>query len=113
MTIKEGGGVLFWDAAARAAAGAYVPFVLWFNFLAGFAYVVAGIGLWRRARWSVGLSFGILLSTAAVFVAFGLHIFFGGAYENRTLIAMTLRTTVWLFLAVWAYRNIRSVPAAA
>ena len=46
LTIKEGGTILFGDAAARAAAGNYVPFVLWFNFVAGFAYVFAGIELW-------------------------------------------------------------------
>jgi len=106
MTIWEGGGVLFWDAAARAAAGAYVPFVLWFNFLAGFAYVAAGVGLWKRTHWSVWLSFGILICTAAVFATLGLHILSGGAYENRTVIAMTLRTSVWLVLAVWAHRSI-------
>ena len=33
MTLKEGGAVLFVDGAGRQAAGSYVPFVLWFNFL--------------------------------------------------------------------------------
>jgi len=37
LTIREGGAVLFVDGAARVAAGDFVPFVLWFNFLAGFA----------------------------------------------------------------------------
>ena len=41
MTIKSGGAVLFTDGEARLAAGDYVSFVLWFNFLAGFLYVVA------------------------------------------------------------------------
>ena len=50
MTIWEGGAVLFVDGAARQAAGHYVPFVLWFNFLAGFAYVLAGVGLFLRKR---------------------------------------------------------------
>ena len=54
MTIWEGGAVLFVDGAARQAAGHYVPFVLWFNFLAGFAYIVAGVGLWMRRRWPRG-----------------------------------------------------------
>jgi hypothetical protein len=39
MTIKEGGAVLLGNEAAVAAAGNYVPFVLWFNFLSGFAYI--------------------------------------------------------------------------
>lgn len=37
LTIQEGGAVLFWSESARAAAGQYVPFVVWFNFLAGSA----------------------------------------------------------------------------
>ena len=37
--------MLFGGEAARAAAGQFMPFVLWFNFIAGFAYVVAGVGL--------------------------------------------------------------------
>ncbi|MBX3632078.1 MAG: hypothetical protein KF695_04110 [Simplicispira sp.] len=104
MTLKEGGTVLFGGAAARAAAGAYVPFVLWFNFLAGFAYVVAGIALWRRQRWAAGLALGIALATALVFAAFGIHVLTGGAYEIRTAAAMTLRTTVWLVIAALAWR---------
>lgn len=37
LALKEGGTVLFGDEAARAAAGNDMPFVLWFNFLTGFA----------------------------------------------------------------------------
>ena len=55
LTIKEGGTILFGNDVAHAAAGNYVPFVLWFNFLAGFAYVVAGAGLWLSQRWAVWL----------------------------------------------------------
>jgi hypothetical protein len=50
LTIKSGGTILFGEDAAREAAGNYVPFVLWFNFLAGFAYVIAGAGLWIQTR---------------------------------------------------------------
>ena len=37
-TVAKGTQVLFGSAVARVDAGHYVPFVLWFNFLAGFAY---------------------------------------------------------------------------
>ena len=104
LTLREGGAVLFVDGAARQAAGHYVPFVLWFNFLAGFAYVVAGIALWRRQRWAAGLALGIALATALVFAAFGIHVLTGGAYEMRTAAAMALRTTVWLAIAALAWR---------
>ena len=79
LTLKEGGAVLFVDGAARQAAGHYVPFVLWFNFLAGFAYVAAGAGLWRRRRWAAWLALAIALATALVFLAFGVHVALGGA----------------------------------
>ena len=104
MTLKEGGTVLFGNEAARTAAGAYVPFVLWFNFLAGFAYVVAGLALWRRQRWAAGLALGIAVATALVFAAFGVYVMNGGAYEKRTVVAMALRTTVWLAIGVLAWR---------
>ena len=104
MTLKEGGTVLFGGEAARTAAGAYVPFVLWFNFLAGFAYVVAGIALWRRQSWAAGLALGIALATALVFAAFGVYVMSGGASEVRTMAAMALRTTVWLVVGALAWR---------
>jgi len=42
-TIASGGTALFGGEAARAAVGNAVSFVLWFNFLAGFLYVIAGV----------------------------------------------------------------------
>ena len=106
LTIKEGGTILFGNAAARAAAGNYVPFVLWFNFLAGFAYVIAGIGLWRQQHWAAWLAAAIAVVTALTFAAFGAHVASGGAYEQRTVIAMSLRTLVWTAIAVLAYRRL-------
>ncbi len=104
LTLKEGGTVLFGGEAARSAAGAYVPWVLWFNFLAGFAYVGAGMALWRRLGWAAWLALGIGLATALVFAAFGLHVLTGGAFEARTVGAMALRTVVWLGIGTLALR---------
>lgn len=105
LTVTSGGKVLFGSEAARAAAGAYVPFVLWFNFLAGFAYIAAGIGLWRWQRWAAWLALGIAAATALVFAAFGVHIALGGAFEPRTVAAMALRTVFWVAIAVVAQRR--------
>lgn len=98
MTIREGGSSLFVESA-RIAAGNYVPFVLWFNFVAGFGYVIAGVGIWRQHKWAAQLSLAIAVLTVLVFLAFGLHIYFGGLYETRTVAAMTLRSAVWLGIA--------------
>ena len=107
LTIKEGGTILFGDGVARAAAGNYVPFVLWFNFLAGFAYVVAGAGLWLNQRWAVWLAITIAVATFFAFAALGAHVGTGGAYELRTVVAMSLRTLVWVTIAAVAWRGTR------
>ena len=99
LTLKSGGEVLFIDGAGRAAAGNYVPFVLWFNFLAGFAYIAAGIGLALWRPWAKPLAFGLATLTVAVFAAFGVHVWAGGAFEQRTIGAMALRSAVWLGIA--------------
>ncbi|MBK0328837.1 hypothetical protein I5535_16235 [Rhodobacteraceae bacterium F11138] len=95
LTVLSGGRALFGGAEARAAVGEAVPFVLWFNFLAGFAYVTAGIGLILQKSWAAKLSIAILVATVLVMIAFGAHVLLGGAYEMRTVWAMSLRTVVW------------------
>ena len=100
MTIFSGGRALF----GGVDMGAVVPFVLWFNFVAGFAYVLAGIGLWRGAGWAPLLALAIAVATAAVFAAFLWHVLSGGAWEARTMGAMILRTGVWATIATLALR---------
>ena len=106
LTVLSGGRALFGGAEARAAVGNAVPFVLWFNFMAGFAYIAAGIALFLRRRAAVVLSLGILAATVLVFLAFGIHVMLGNAYEMRTVGAMILRTCVWAVLSVVALRTV-------
>lgn len=107
LTLKEGGLVLYGDEAAVQAAGEYVPFVLWFNFIAGFFYILAGIGMWLQRRWAVWLAVSLAAATAFVFAAFGLHVALGGVFAQRTVIAMSLRTVIWTAIAVIAWQQIR------
>jgi hypothetical protein len=83
-----------------------VPFVLWFNFLAGFAYLGAAAGLARARRWAALLSLAIAAATGLAFLAFGVHVLRGGAFEQRTVAAMSLRTGVWAAIAVVACRRL-------
>jgi len=106
MTIKEGGSVLLGNEEAVAAAGNYVPFVLWFNFLSGFAYIAAGVGLWLQQRWAIWLAIAIAAAIMITFAAFGMHINTGGAYEQRTVVAMAMRTVVWVVIAWVATRMV-------
>lgn len=106
LTLKSGGEVLFIDGVGRAAAGNYVPFVLWFNFLMGFIYIAAGIGFWLQKTWAVWLAVFIAIATLAIFAAFGVHVAQGGLFEQRTLKAMILRSSVWTFISLVTYFRI-------
>lgn len=99
MTIISGGRALFGDEQARAAVGNAVPFVLWFNFLAGFAYIFTGIGLWKKCHWAKTASIAIAGCTALIGVAFIAVVLRGSAYESRTAGALLLRLTFWTVTA--------------
>jgi len=111
LTIVSGGRALFGGPAAEAAAGNAVPFVLWFNFLSGSVYVLAGIGIAMGRRWAVMLSIGLAATIATVFALFGLYVFQGAAFEMRTVGAMSLRLIVWVAIAAVAGRHIVSRKA--
>lgn len=106
LTILSGGMVLFGGATVRAAAGDAVPFVLWFNFLSGFVYVIAGIGMFMRRRWALMLATGLAIAIATVFALLGLHIYQDGSFEMRTVAAMSLRLLVWLAIAAVAAQHL-------
>jgi hypothetical protein len=53
LTIFSVGQALFGEELARASVGNAVGFVLWFNFIAGFFYMLAGVALLRRWRWGI------------------------------------------------------------
>lgn len=100
LTIWSGGMVLFGPEAARAAAGRIVPFVLWFNFLSGAAYIAAGAGIILERRFGYALAFALALSLAVILAAFLAAVAYGHEWETRTLWALIVRLGFWVF-AVW------------
>ncbi len=108
-TVISGSKSLFTEVGSFAA-GKYLPFVLWFNFATGFAYVLGGVGIARDQEWSRKLALFIAVATCLVFVFFGIHIVMGGAYENRTVIAMALRSVFWLTVARLLYLRFKVEP---
>lgn len=107
LTIYSAGIILFGDDSAGVAAGNYVSFVVWFNFVAGFFYIAAGIGLWLQQRWAVWLAAMIVITTAITLAALGFYIYYGEAFELRTLIAMSMRIMVWLVITLVAVKFLR------
>lgn len=108
MTILSGGGVLFGPAETRASAGNYVGLVVWFNFLAGGAYVAAAVGLWLRKRWAAHLATLIAVATAVVALGFAFLVLRGEAFEMRTVGALALRFVFWVAVALLAHRATRN-----
>ena len=110
MTVLTGGRALFGGLESRADFGNAVPFVLWFNFLAGFVYIVAGAGLLQCRRWAVYTSLFVAVTTILVFVAFGVHVLGGGAFERRTIGALTIRSLFWIAVTIVSMRAMKRTP---
>lgn len=110
-TVASGGAALFGGEAGAAFAGDAVPFVLWFNFLAGFAYVAAAFALWRGHRLAFPFAAALALATLLVFALFAIAVAAGIPHETRTVAAMTLRSGFWIAVAwlLWRDRTHRTV----
>lgn len=113
LTVFSGGRALFGGAAARAELGNIVPFVLWFNFTAGFVYVLVGALLLRAQRWAVPGAIFLAVSTVLVFLAFAAHIVAGGAFEMRTVGALSIRSLFWIVVALVAVRAGQATAAGS
>jgi hypothetical protein len=113
LTVFSGGRALFGGTEARAELGNIVPFVLWFNFLAGFVYVLAGLALLQARRWAAPVALFLAVSTVLVFLAFAAHILAGGAFEVRTVGAISLRSLFWIAVALVAWRAMAVTPTGS
>ncbi|KZK78131.1 hypothetical protein PsW64_03769 [Pseudovibrio sp. W64] len=105
LTLISGGSVLFGPVEVQVAAGDYMPVVLWFNFLAGFLYIGAAIGIWLQRNWALGLSAFIAVATGLIALGFGFLVFQGVAYEMRTVGALAVRIGVWTVITLTLMRS--------
>lgn len=104
VTLITGWRVLFGGMAEQLALSDVALRVVWFNFIVGFAYLIAGFGLFRRAPWAAKLAAGIVGVTVLAAAAFAVHKLSAGSYELLTVWALALRAGVWLVIA-WAARE--------
>lgn len=96
-TLYSGSKALF----GGADMGNAVPFVLWFNFVMGFAYLAGAALIYRRHPAALPVAWTIGIATALVFAAFLVATMLGTPFEMRTVGAMILRSGFWLASA-WA-----------
>lgn len=108
LTILSGGRALSGGTVAQAAAGNALPFVPWFNFLSGFVYGLARLGIALRKGLAGKLGIRLAFAILAVFAVFGWHVLQGGADEMRNVGAMVLRLAVWVGIAGYLDRSARA-----
>ncbi len=106
LTIRSSGLVLFTTGEFHQQQGNFVPFVVWINFICGFAYVIAATGLFLMKRWATHLAYLITLVTGTTYIFFGLHLMNGGLHEMQTIVAMAIRTLFWTAISGLAYYHI-------
>jgi hypothetical protein len=109
LTLFSGGTVLFGSDESRAAAGAIVLWVLWFNFLSGAVYIVAGAGIFLARPWGRTLARLLAAAILVVLAAYLWHIGTGEPWEERTLGALALRLGFWVALALLARPSVKRV----
>jgi hypothetical protein len=113
LTLWSGGRALFGGPLLQLAVGNAVPFVLWFNFLSGSAYVVVGIGIGLRKDWAGPVALGLAIAIVTTFALLGWYILSGGRYETRTIAAMALRSAIWIGIAYYLRHLITAQEAPA
>lgn len=104
LTIISGGRALFTENGI-ATRGNIVPLVLWFNFVAGFFYVIASFSIFRKKTCVKRLSIVLGLSNLLVLTYLLTHIYSGKLYEFKTLIAMLFRTSFWISFSFYFYKS--------
>lgn len=98
LTLIASGSVIWGPTPIQKAAGQIIPFVVWFNFSAGFLYLTAALGFVKQQAWAVVLSLAIACLTLFVFGLFSLAVVSGQPYEMRTIWALLFRTGFWFGL---------------
>lgn len=105
ITLFKAGGVLFGPQAARDAVGNFVPFVVKFNFVAGFFYILAGIGIFLERDWALRVAALVALATIITAAAFVWHLVSGGMFEMQTVGAMAIRAGFWVIVTAILWRT--------
>ena len=109
LTLLAGGSVLFGPPSVREAAGNIVLPVLWFNFLSGPVYILAGWAILRRSPVARLLTGALAAAIAALLALLVVLILAGTPWEPRTLVAMTFRLAFWLVIRrlLWSAKGRR------
>lgn len=103
-TLVSGGKMVFGSPEVWASAGVVITWILYFNFAAGFIYILTGLfALLGRAETKM-MAAGLAVANTVMLLLLLGFIATGGAFETRTLAAMILRSGFWVGLALYFRR---------
>ena len=113
FTIFMSGSVIFDLFGIRAKEGNYVLFIVVANFICGFLYFLAAIGLLMHKKWSNTLLISALGILLVAFLGLMWHVEAGGLYEMKTVKALGFRFMVTLLFAIlsWFYLSRNKKPS--
>jgi hypothetical protein len=101
-TIIAGGRILLGLAEAGYVV---VRPVLYFNLVMGVLYLVTAVLIVRRAPSARGLAAGVALANVVVLALVALARGNGGAVAGETVVAMLLRSALWIGIAAALMRG--------
>lgn len=102
-TLFAGGSVLFGRDPGYVV---YKP-LLYYNVAMGFAYIWAGLLIWRVAQRGRGAAFTIFVLNLLVLIGIVVASRMGGDVASESFGAMTFRTVLWLVLYLAVVRASR------
>jgi hypothetical protein len=105
LSIKEGGGVLL---GITTKTYTVLPWLVWYNVVAGFLSVLCGRGLWLGRTWADKLADTIVTLHGLVLLNLIVLFAFHEAVAKTSIMAMLFRTVVWigiLMLTRWKIRG--------
>jgi hypothetical protein len=91
---------------AKKPNGFYVYFVVLSDLICGIIYLCAGYGLLKGKRWTTKFLFSAAFILLFTFIIMVLYIFRGGIYEEKTIIAIPIRTFITLVFSLISWNFI-------
>ena len=104
VTLFMSTSVIFGLFDIRRKEGNYVLFVVVANFICAFLYLAAAYGFLTRQKWTtlvLNVSVVVLIVT---FIGLGIHIYSGGIYEHKTVVAMIFRTLLTIGFTLISFK---------
>ena len=88
----------------RELEGNYVPFIVYANLICGFLYLLTSYLLFKNKKSASYLLLFASILLILSFISLGIYINNGGIYEEKTVKAMTFRSSITLILTFVSYK---------